>query len=156
MPTGHPDPPPPAAPERLRRLPSWLVNHLAGRANRLMTARLGRLSLRTDYAVLASLHESGPASQAELGRRLAIDRSDMVAVLNRLEAQGHAVRRSDERDRRRNAITITATGRRLLAELEAQVELAQHDLLAPLSPEQRRELLALLQQLHDHHHCPPP
>lgn len=152
MANGHPDPPPAVPPERLRRLPSWLVNHLAGRANRLFAARLGNLGQRTDYAVLASLHETGPASQAELGRRLAIDRSDMVAVLNRLGEQGLAVRQPDEHDRRRNEITITALGRRALAKLEKQVERAQDDLLEPLSAEQRRQLLELLQQLLDHHH----
>lgn len=152
MSDSRPDPPPAVPPERLRRTPSWLFNHLAGRGNRLAAARLGNLALRTDYAVLASLHETGPGSQAELCRRLAIDRSDMVAVLNRLEEQGLAVRQADERDRRRNEITITAAGRRALARLGEQIERVQDDLLEPLSAGQRRQLLELLQQLLDHHH----
>jgi DNA-binding MarR family transcriptional regulator len=154
--SAHPELPPALPPERLRRLPSWLVNHLAGRANRLVAARLGGPGLRTDYALLASLHESGPASQAELGRRLGIDRSDMVAVVNRLEQQRLAVRQRDEHDRRRNEVTITPAGRRLLPKLEADVEQAQDDLLEPLSAGQRRQLIGLLQQLLDHHHRQPP
>lgn len=153
MSAAPPDPERAVPPERLRHLPSWLVNHLAGRANRLLASRLGNLGLRTDYAVLASLHDTGPASQAALGRRLAIDRSDMVAVLNRLAQQGLAVRQPDAHDRRRNEVSITPAGRGALAELEAHIEHAQADLLEPLSAGQRQQLVQLLQLLVDHHHA---
>lgn len=146
--------PPAEAPDRLRRLPSWLLNHLASRANRLVSARLDRAGRRSDYAVLASLEESGPASQAELARRLAIDRGDLVGIINRLGEKGLAVRRPDQRDRRRNAITITDDGRRTLTCLELHIEAAQEELLAPLRPAQRVELLALLKTLIDHHNAP--
>ncbi|MCP9489215.1 MAG: MarR family transcriptional regulator [Solirubrobacteraceae bacterium MAG38_C4-C5] len=156
MPARSTEAPPSGPPERLSRLPSWLINHLTGRANRLVAARLGRAGLRTDYALLASLQEFGPLSQAELGRRLAIDRSDMVAWLNRLEGQGLIRRAPNPDDRRRNAITITAAGTRALDRLEKLVEEAQDDLLEPLSAAQRAELVTLLQQLLDFHHQRPP
>ncbi|MEV4420544.1 MarR family transcriptional regulator [Patulibacter sp. NPDC049589] len=140
-------------PERLRRLPSWLLNHLALRANRLVAARIEHGGRRGDYAVLASLEETGPASQAELARRLAIDRGDLVGLLNRLHDERLAERRPDPDDRRRNVVTITAAGRRALAVLERDVEAAQDDLLAPLSAEQRSDLMGLLGQMLDHHHA---
>lgn len=143
-----------AAPQRLRRLPSWLIIRLGGPANRLVANRLGRPGARADYALLASLEEFGPHSQAELGRRLQVDRSDMVALVNYLEEEGLAVRRRNERDRRRNAISITSAGRRALADLEGHVDDAQDELLAPLDPTQRDTLVALLQQLVDHHRPP--
>lgn len=150
----RPAPWPPAdPPERLRRLPSWLFNRLAGRSNRLVGARLDRPGRRADYAVLASLDESGPASQAELARRLGIDRGDLVGVIDRLDDDGLAVRRPDRNDRRRNAITITAAGRRTLADLQHDIEAAQEELLAPLEPAQRKTLVALLQTLVDYHHA---
>jgi DNA-binding MarR family transcriptional regulator len=37
------------------------------------------------FAILTSLTEHGSASQADLGRRLWIDRSDLHALLNELE-----------------------------------------------------------------------
>jgi DNA-binding MarR family transcriptional regulator len=77
---------------------------------------------------------------------------DVVAVFNRLEAGRLAVRQRDAHDRRSNAITITPAGQRALAELEGLVEAAQQELLAPLSPAQRDQLVALLQQLVDHRH----
>jgi DNA-binding MarR family transcriptional regulator len=80
----------------------------------------------------------------------------VVAVLNRLEEHGLAVREPDEHDRRRNAITITPAGQRALSALETQVEQAQEDLLKSLSADQREQLLRLLQQLLDHHYRQPP
>lgn len=137
-------------PERLRRLPSWLLNHLAMRANRLVSARIEHGGRRSDFAVLASLDETGPGSQAELARRLAIDRGDLVGLLNRLHDEGLAERRPDPDDRRRNLVTITAAGQRALREIERDVEAAQGDLLAPLSPAQRETLMALLHLMLDH------
>jgi DNA-binding MarR family transcriptional regulator len=58
-----------------------------------------------------ALDELGPASQAEFSRRTAIDRSDMVAIINELTEQGYVERSADSSDGRRNVITITPAGR---------------------------------------------
>ena len=42
------------------------------------------------FRLLAALDQYGPSSQAELGRRTGIDRSDVVAALNELDAAGLA------------------------------------------------------------------
>ena len=62
------------------------------------------------FTVLVALAEIGPASQAELGRRLWIDRKNMVAVIDDLEAAGLVERTPDEQDRRRNAVRLTRGG----------------------------------------------
>ena len=89
---------------------------------------------KAHFTVLVALDEHGPASQAELGRRLWIDRSDMVAVLNDLEAAG--LRRA----RRATSATAAATwsrsrpsGIEALARLNARADAAQDALLAALS-----------------------
>ena len=139
-------------PDRLYRLPSWLLNHLAGPANKLVLAALDPGGLqRVDYALLACLGQDGSHSQAELGRRIGIDRSDIVALVNRLEERSLVVRARDVHDRRRNTITLTAAGRRALAALERRVERAQQQFLAPLEQDERRTLVVLLQRLVDHH-----
>lgn len=135
---------------RLWRLPSWLLNNAASRANRLVN-RFGGPGIRIRYAVLAGLDEFGPISQAELGRRLGIDRSDIVAVLNDLERERLALRAPDESDRRRNAIRITPAGSRALHALDDQIYAAQDALLEPLSPGERTQLNHLLQRLLEHH-----
>src|SRR5688572_22039720 len=70
-------------PDRLRRRASRLLAHLSAQSDRLMTEGLaGADARRWHYAVLASLQEFGPGSQATLSRRTGIYRSDMVGVLN--------------------------------------------------------------------------
>ena len=64
------------------------------------------------FTVLTALAEAGAVSQAELGRRLWLDRSDLHAVLNDLEREGLVARVRDEADRRRNLVRLMLDGRR--------------------------------------------
>lgn len=133
------------APRRLRALPSWLLNQAALRANRLVSEGFAAEGMRRHhFSVLVALDEDGPASQAALGRRLGIDRSDMVAVINDLERDGLVARAKDERDRRRNVIRATPAGQKRLKRLGARVDAAQAALMEPLSAAERRTLERLL------------
>lgn len=135
-------------PERLRQLPTWLTAEVARRGRLLVNASLAQDGARRQhFTVLASLSEQGPASQAELGRRLSIDRSDLHALLAELESDGLVARVRDERDRRRNVVTLTRAGRGALARLGKRIDAAQDALLEPLSAGERRELSRLLQKL---------
>jgi DNA-binding MarR family transcriptional regulator len=139
-------------PARLRNLPSRLLNHAAMYADRLVNEGLAGVGARKwHYAVLISLRDLGPASQAGLSRRAGIYRSDLVAVINELAADGYVERAPDPDDRRRNVITITEPGRRRLHRLDDLLARIQDDLLAPLEPSERAELTGLLTRLLDHH-----
>jgi len=143
------------APRRLRELPSWLLNRAARQATRAVAARFAAAGVRRQhFTVLVALEESGPSSQADLGRRLGIDRSDLHAVVGDLEREGLVSRERDERDRRRNVVAITPAGRATLRRLDEQVRAAQDDLLAPLSQAERDELERLLARVVEHHARP--
>jgi DNA-binding MarR family transcriptional regulator len=141
-------------PHRLRRLPTWLVNQVGLRATRLTASALGSTTVRSDFAVLAALEEFGPLSQTELGRRLGMDRSDVVAVLDRLQADGRVERTSDALDRRRNTVVLTGAGRAHLDDLGTHLDDVQDDLLAPLTRAERAQLSTLLERVLDHHSDP--
>jgi DNA-binding MarR family transcriptional regulator len=135
-------------PERVRRLASWLTAEVARKGRRLVDASLAQDGARRQhFTVLTLLAEQGAASQAELGRRLSIDRSDMHALLAELERDGLVARVRDERDRRRNVVTLTRAGASALARLDTQMDAAQDALLQPLSASERQELSRLLQKL---------
>ena len=137
-------------PERLRQLPTWMTSELARRGRRLVTDALAQEGVRRQhFVVLTSLVEQGPASQAELGRRLWIDRSDLHAIVKEMEDGGLVARVRDESDRRRNVVTITRAGRGTLNRLDKRVDAAQEALLEPLSAKDRRELRRLLGALVD-------
>jgi MarR family transcriptional regulator, lower aerobic nicotinate degradation pathway regulator len=143
------------APARLQALPTWLINRLSLPATRLVTERLASVGAhRYHYALLAALDELGSTSQAELSRRTTIDRSDIVANLNELAAQGMVERTQDPTDLRRNVVTLTPQGRRHLRKLDRLIHDAQDALLAPLSPGERDQLVSLLTRLVAHHTSP--
>ena len=99
-------------PARLRAMPTWLISQAETRAHRLLAERLGAEGARGyHFRLLAALAEFGPASQAALGRRTAMNRSDVVTAVNELVDQGLAERTGDPADRRRNIITMTRPGR---------------------------------------------
>jgi MarR family transcriptional regulator, lower aerobic nicotinate degradation pathway regulator len=137
-------------PSRLRELPSWLSGQVARKAGRLVTDALAQEGARRPhFTVLTSLAEQGPASQATVGRRLWIDRSDLHAILNELERDGLIDRVRDEQDRRRNVVQLTPRGTATLKRLDKRVDAAQRALLAPLSAADRRQLRRLLELIAD-------
>jgi DNA-binding MarR family transcriptional regulator len=139
-------------PKRLRTLPSRLTNQAALAANRIVDQALAKAGLRRyHYSLLAALEEYGPASQASLGRRTGIDRSDMVATVNDLAERQLVERAPDPEDRRRNIITITEAGGRQLTELDRLLAGAQDEFLTPLPTADRQHLIDLLTRLVEHH-----
>jgi DNA-binding MarR family transcriptional regulator len=139
-------------PDRLRRRASRLLSQLTMRSDRLVAEGLARADARKwHYAVLASLQEYGPCSQAELSRRSGIYRSDMVGVLNELAERDLVERAPDPADGRRNVITISPRGRRHLRRLDNVLDDLHDELLAPLSPAERDQFVQLLTRLLDHH-----
>ncbi len=132
-------------PARLAELPTWLIGETYRHAYRLLSSRLATVGSRGyDYRLLAALQEFGPTSQAKLGRRTGLDRSDVAAVLNDLGGRGLVERSPDPTDGRRNIITIRPAGMAHLRLLDGLLTDVQDELLAPLSPADREQLISLL------------
>lgn len=96
------------------------------------------------HAVLSAVAELGPVSQAELGRSLSIDPKDMVAILNDLQNDGLVTRAPDAKDRRKNAIALSPSGKRRLIQTERLGREANDELTAALTPAERTQLMGLL------------
>jgi DNA-binding MarR family transcriptional regulator len=132
-------------PERLTAKPSWLISQLAVHVRRLVFDGFSAAGARGyHYRILAALHEFGPSSQAELGRRCRVDRSDVVAAVNELVEQGFVDRTPDPDHGRRNKVTLTRGGARQLRRMDGLLDQVQDDLLEPLSAAERRTLTRLL------------
>ncbi|NEA35675.1 MarR family transcriptional regulator [Streptomyces sp. SID13031] len=133
-------------------MPSWLLTQSALQAQRIIAETFAAGNARGyHYRLLATLAEYGPASQATLGRRTGIDRSDVVAALNELADHGYVVRSPDPADGRRNIITLTAAGEQQCERLRTLVLAAQDELFAPLAPSERDQLAAMLAKVLNHH-----
>jgi len=136
---------------RLRNLTTRLLSQAATQSDRRVNEELARADARKwHYAVLATLDEFGPASQAQLSHRTGIYRSDVVAVINELAGRGQVERSPNPADRRQNVITLTQRGRRQLLRLDKLLASVQDEVLAPLTPPEREQLTQLLTALVDH------
>jgi DNA-binding MarR family transcriptional regulator len=136
----------------MEHLPSWLLTQTAAHAGRMVNARFAAVGARGyHYRLLSSLAQEGPASQADLGRRVGIHLSDMVKALNELEAAGFVRRAPNPGDRRRNIIMITDAGRERAEQLAQQAGVIQEELLEPLDSAEREQLTTLLAKLYRHH-----
>ena len=137
-------------PARLKAKSTWLISQVAARSHGLLTERLAAAGARGyHYRLLAALAEFGPSSQASLGRRTRMDRSDVVAAVGELAAEGLVERAADPADRRRNVVTLTPRGTVRLERLDQVLAAVQDELLAPLSGAERAELARLLTRLLD-------
>jgi DNA-binding MarR family transcriptional regulator len=136
---------------QILEMPTWLITRINAYSHRLLAEGFAAADARAyHYRLLAALEEFGPASQATLGRRTSIDRSDVVAALNELAAHGLIQRSHDPDDRRRNIITITSAGTEKLRMLHDVLAGIQDKLLAPLPPADRTKLIKLLTRLLEH------
>lgn len=88
----------------------------------------------------------GP-SQQEIGRQMELDPSGLIATIDELEERGWLERRQSERDRRRNALHLTAAGKEKLGQGRAAARKRAEELTAPLSTRERDTLLRLLLKL---------
>ncbi len=99
------------------------------------------------FAALVKLGDLGEVSQNELGRRTAMDAATMHGVIKRLLARRLIDRRPDASDRRRLVLSLTASGRDLVAAITRNGRAITDATLAPLSEVERRTFLALLRRL---------
>ena len=97
--------------------------------------------------LLSVIIDEGPLSQQALGQRVGVDRTTVVAVVDDLEAAGFVQRRRNPEDRRAYALEATSAGRSWQAKARNAVIEAEREILAPLSPAERRQLVELLQRV---------
>ncbi|WP_203984483.1 MarR family winged helix-turn-helix transcriptional regulator [Sphaerisporangium rufum] len=99
-----------------------------------------------DLAVLAALADFGPASQRELGERLGIDQSDLVAVMDVLVPLELVERTRDAADRRRYRVAVTPAGRATLAAATTEATGVRDEVLSALDEQERALLHALVRK----------
>ncbi|MEV6510930.1 MarR family transcriptional regulator [Streptomyces sp. NPDC051642] len=129
----------------IRSLPSWLLGRAAARGRALVADALAAEGLKMwHHVVLSAVRDLAPVAQADLGRGVGLDPKDLVGVLNDLQSAGLVVREPDVKDRRKNAVSLTTEGARLLKRCEKAARAANEQLLAPLSEAERDQFMGLL------------
>ena len=120
----------PALADRL----GYLMKHAHQRLTDLTGSALAPFGISgRELAVLIAIDDRAPLSQQEVARRLGVDRTTMVALIDDLENKSLVQRRQDPGDRRKNVVILTNAGRVTLRRASAVTEEAERRFLAPLS-----------------------
>jgi len=101
------------------------------------------------YNVLRILRGAGPEGLPTLaiGTRMIERAPGVTRLVDRLEARGLVQRVRSTEDRRQVVCTLTRTGTKVLASLDAPVELADSTALAALTPDEQQQLVRLLDRV---------
>jgi MarR family transcriptional regulator, lower aerobic nicotinate degradation pathway regulator len=141
--------PPPPARKRyvLNEQVGFLLRVAMQRHTTIFTARMIEELTQTQFAALAKLLEAGPCSQNHLGRLIYLDAATIKGVVDRLRARGLVATAGDAKDRRRRAVALTSSGRRVTeAAIVVAVQITAQT-LAPLSAQEQRAVARLLKKL---------
>ena len=124
-----------------------LLDHLARRMRLRVESVLAPFGLRPRHLVaLTVLRDGGGSTQQALSTTLQIDSTNLVGLLNELEAEKLIERRRSIEDRRRHIVEITTAGAKRLAQAELALATVEDDVLGRLDDDQRDVLYRLLQQ----------
>ncbi len=99
------------------------------------------------FGVLSVIHTNPGLSQTQLGNALGIDRSTVVAVIDRLEQRNLVMRAPSPSDRRSHALHLSEDGLALLRRLEAMVRAHEQHIARDLSEDEKVTLLRLLDRV---------
>lgn len=128
------------------------LSFLLARANAI-SLNAGNLAMRQfglkirAYPVLVMAAATTPPTQREIADLLRLDPSQVVAILDDLEARDLVVRRTAARDRRAKVIVATAQGRRLCEQARVAIGAAEAEAFASLGEGERAQLERLLKRI---------
>lgn len=130
--------PPVTLPRELAQRVDFILSQAALRVSQEVHGELAALGLRArHYAAMILLSERGPQRQVDLAEALEIDRTTTMKLVDDLEALDAVRRERYPGDRRAHAVTLTDSGRALLAQATAQVEQVEASLLGGMNKRER-------------------
>lgn len=127
----------------------WNVTHIL---RRISDGRAGQ------KRILIILLRNEDVTQSELTAHLGIQPGSASEILSKLETAGLIRRIENRADRRTVRIELTASGRREAEAAKAEKDDRKQELLSPLSTEEQKQLLQLLEKMNtawtEHHEDP--
>ncbi|MBV7338179.1 MarR family transcriptional regulator [Chloroflexi bacterium TSY] len=101
----------------------------------------------TQFGTLEMLYHLGPLHQNEIGQKLLISKSNVVAVVDKLEKRGFVERHRSEEDRRCVFVHLTESGRAIVEKILPVHVAAITKEMSCLSLDEQRELGRLCRKL---------
>jgi DNA-binding MarR family transcriptional regulator len=129
-----------------------MVGYQLRRANDVATRRYFAVLADTgitpgQIGVLTLIAKNAGLTQSALSKGLGVDRSTMVAVIDRLEKLDLVTRERSAQDQRAYSLQLTARGTDLMATLLQRLHGLEDELLTKMSIQERDTLVHLLHRL---------
>lgn len=122
----------------LQARPGFLIRRLHQLHTALFTEECGAENITPImYSILSALAQSGPVDQTTLSRAIAVDKTNMADVLERLRKRGLIRRRVSSKDKRVRLATLTQEGQELLDRVDDRAERAHQRTIEDLSADQQ-------------------
>ena len=138
---------PPLATSQPEHRSGPLLDHLARRMRLRSESVLAPLGLRPRHLVaLTVLRGHEGITQQALSVTLEMDGTNIVVLLNELEAEGLIERKRSPEDRRRHVVVLTEAGAKRLRDAECALAAVDNEVLGALDDPQREALYHLLVQ----------
>ncbi|MBU0725466.1 MAG: MarR family winged helix-turn-helix transcriptional regulator [Alphaproteobacteria bacterium] len=132
----------------LQGRPGFLIRRLHQIHTALFTEECGEEKITPImYSVLSALSQVGPVDQTTLARAVAIDKTNMADILERLRKRGLIRRRVAPKDRRVRLTVLTEEGRALLDRIDDRAERAHARTVEDLPPAEQAQLVALMMRV---------
>ncbi|MDJ0628592.1 MAG: MarR family winged helix-turn-helix transcriptional regulator [Rhodobacter sp.] len=126
----------------------WMLQRITGALDEAMNTRLAALDMNLGtFAVMMTVLEHGPLTQAEIGKRFGMAPYAISRAVDTLEELGFVSRGAHAHSRRAHSITATVEGVAIAPKLHAVVRDVNAALAAPLSAAERETLTALLRKV---------
>lgn len=130
-----------------------MAGHLIRRLNQISTSvfqeRMKQRGLdltQVQFAAMNAIQSHPGIDQAGLAGMIAYDKATIGGVVDRLVTKGLVARRTNARDRRARAVTLTPRGANLLAEVTPAVRALQAEILVGLDAAEQAQFLALAEK----------
>jgi DNA-binding MarR family transcriptional regulator len=103
----------------------------------------------TQCFILGEVYRSGPVTQADLGRRLGLDKSWTSRAVDTLVQEGLLIKESAPEDRRAVVISLSKAGMKRAAELDRALNDHAKQIIGHVPPKQRPGVYESLRLLRD-------
>ena len=127
-------------------MPGHLIRRLQQQSTQVFQAQMQAAGFdltSVQFAALDAIAQQPAIDQATLAATISFDRATIGGVIDRLESKGLVVREVSEQDRRARLLTLTLSGKGLLASCRPVVEALQADILGALTAKEQAKFVAL-------------
>ncbi len=134
----------------IRNIMGFHIRLAHGAVYRHFTETFEHIDLTQMQVALLWLIDDHPnIAQTDLAQRMRMDRATTMAIVNRLQARKYLVRGKSPDDGRKQALNLTAGGKKALA--DAKVAIAEHEkwLKGRFTAKEVDQLIEMLSRIHE-------